>query len=536
MTTSIPASPREQLSRPPLREAEACTLVIFGATGDLTRRMLIPALFDLQCSGGMNTRCEIIGTGRTQLTDEEFRARVREAFAEAKDAVDTKDPRWQGFEQRLHYVVGDPNDAGLYARLAADLESRRRAGGNPNRLFYIATPSSLARPIIEGLGAAGLAKNDAGWSRIVIEKPFGRDRLSGRELNRVVSGVFAEEAVFRIDHYLGKETVQNILVFRFGNTMLEPIWNRNYIDYVEITAAETLGVEARAGFYEETGALRDMVTNHLLQLLTLTAMEPPVSLGADAIRDQKVQLLRAIRPMTVAEVEQRTVRGQYGAGTVAGQAVTGYQDEPGVRADSRAETYAAIDFRVDNWRWEGVPFYVRTGKRLSGRHTEVVVHFKRTPQALFALPPEKELEPNRIVLRIQPDEGITIGFAAKRPGDELRSIGVEANFSYATSFPGKVPSAYATLLLDVMHGDPTRFTRRDEVDAEWRIITPIEEAWAQLPAPAFPNYGAGSEGPAEANALVGRGGHHWRPIVPLRADFAETVVTTATADATQALP
>ncbi len=516
MTTPVRALPREKISRPPLSEAEACTLVIFGATGDLTRRKLIPALYELQCLGGMSIRCEIIGTGRTPLTDEQFRGRLRETLAESKDAIDMNDPRWRGFEQRLHYITGDPNDAEFYPRLAADLDARRRAGGNANRLFYIATPSALARPIIEGLGAAGLAKNDAGWARIVIEKPFGRDLKSGQELNRVVSDVFAEEAIFRIDHYLGKETVQNVLVFRFGNSMLEPVWNRNYIDYVEITAAESLGVESRAAFYEQTGALRDMVTNHLLQLLTLIAMEPPVSLDADALRDQKVQLLSAMHPMTVDEVKQRTVLGQYGVGTVAGKPVPGYRDEPGVNAHSDTETYAAIDFRIDNWRWEGVPFFVRTGKRLSSQRSEVVVRFKRTPQALFSRAPEKDVEPNQITLRIQPDEGISIAFAAKRPGDELRSIGVEADFSYAESFDGKLPSAYATLLLDVMQGDSTRFTRSDEVDAEWRIITPIEEALAQLPATEFPNYAAGSDGPAEANALVGRCGHHWRPIAPPR--------------------
>jgi glucose-6-phosphate 1-dehydrogenase len=526
MTTSVPAPTPEQRSRPPLSEAEACTLVIFGATGDLTRRKLLPALYDLQCVGGMSNRCEIIGTGRTPLTDEQFRDRVRESLAESDDATDTADPRWRGFEQRLHYVVGDPNDAGFYGRLATDLESRRRAGGNPNRLFYIATPSSLARPIIEGLGAAGLANNDAGWSRIVIEKPFGRDLQSGRKLNRVVNGVFDEEAVFRIDHYLGKETVQNILVFRFGNTMLEPVWNRNYIDYVEITAAETLGVERRAPFYEDTGALRDMVTNHLLQLVTLTAMEPPVTLDANAIRDQKVQLLRAMRPMSVDEVTRRTVRGQYGAGTVDGQSVPGYRDEAGVNERSDTETFVAIDFRIDNWRWEGVPFYVRTGKRMNGRQTEVVVHFKRTPQALFARASQRDMGPNRIILRIQPDEGIAIAFAAKRPGDTLRSIGVQADFSYAESFGGKVLSAYATLLLDVMHGDTTRFTRRDEVDAEWRIITPIEEAWAAQPAPPFPNYGAGSDGPADAQALLGCSGRHWRPIAAPAEHLANSVVTT----------
>jgi glucose-6-phosphate 1-dehydrogenase len=385
MTTTVRASPLAPILRPPLREADACTIIIFGASGDLARRKLIPALYALRCAGGVNSRCEIVGTGRTRLTDEQFRGRVREAFTELKDPVKTSDPWWPEFESRLHYVTGDPNEPAFYSSLAADLEARRRTGGNPNRMFYIATPSTVAGPIIEGLGAAGLAKNAAGWSRIVIEKPFGRDLQSGRELNRIINGVFAEEAVFRIDHYLGKETVQNILVFRFGNTMLEPVWNRNYVDYVEITAAETLGLESRAAFYEETGALRDMVTNHLLQLLTLVAMEPPVALDADALRDQKVQLLRAIHPMTVDEVAQRTVRGQYGAGAAAEPPVPGYRDEPGVKARSVTETYAAIDFRIDNWRWAGVPFYVRTGKRLSRQQTEIVVHFKRTPQALFCI-------------------------------------------------------------------------------------------------------------------------------------------------------
>ena len=513
MTAIVHASASEKLVRPTMREAHPCTIIIFGATGDLTRRKLLPALYELHGAGGMNSSSDIIGTGRTPLTNEQFRERVRAAFADAKEPVDTNDPQWRAFEQRLSYISGDPSEAGLYSCLAAELRSRRQGVGNSNCLFYVATPSSLARPIIEGLGEASLSKNDLGWTRIVIEKPFGHDLQSGRELNRVVNDVFAEDAIFRIDHYLGKETVQNILVFRFGNTMLEPVWNRNYIDYVEITAAETLGVGSRAAFYEETGALRDMVTNHLLQLLTLTGMEPPVALDADALRDQKVQLLRAMRPMTADEVMQRTVRGQYGAGTVAGQPVVPYRAERGVLASSDTETYAAIDFRIDNWRWEGVPFYVRTGKRLASQHTEVVVHFKRTPQALFARAPEQDIEPNQIVLRIQPNEGISIGFAAKRPGDALRAIAVEADFSYAESFEGRVPSAYATLLLDVMHGDPTRFTRRDEVDAEWRIITPIKEAWASQPAPLVPNYAAGSDGPDGANALVERGGHSWSPIV-----------------------
>jgi glucose-6-phosphate 1-dehydrogenase len=313
VNATVHVSPPEKLVRPAMREADPCTFVIFGATGDLTRRKLLPALYELYGAGGMNSHCEIIGTGRTPLSNEQFRERVRDAFAESKDAVDTNDAQWRGFEQQLSYIPGDPSEPALYSRLATELEIRRNNGGSPNCLFYIATPSSLARPIVEGLGAAGLATNDLGWTRIVIEKPFGHDLQSGQELNRVVNGVFAEDAIFRIDHYLGKETVQNILVFRFGNTMLEPVWNRNYIEYVEITAAESLGVGSRAAFYEEAGALRDMVTNHLLQLLVLTAMEPPVALDADALRDQKVQLLRAMRPMTADEVKQRTVRGQYGS-------------------------------------------------------------------------------------------------------------------------------------------------------------------------------------------------------------------------------
>lgn len=514
MSVTVRAVPPETREQAPTPSAESCTVIIFGATGDLTRRKLMPALYSLRCFGGLSDRCEVIGTGRTPLSGEEFRGRMREAVAASQDGSDVDDPRWREFEQRLHYLPGDPGDRAFFPQLAAKLEAWRAGGTSPNTLFYIATPASLARPIIEGLGAAGLALNENGWSRIVLEKPFGRDLQSAQELNRVVNEVFPEEAVFRIDHYLGKESVQNLLVFRFGNSLFEPVWNRNYVEYIEITAAEALGVEHRAAFYEETGALRDMVTNHLLQLLTLTAMEPPAGFDGDAVRDQKVQVLRTIQPMTTGEVARRTVRGQYGPGTVDGAPVPGYRDEPGVARASPVETFAAIEFHVDNWRWAGVPFYVRTGKRLGRKMTEIRVHFRRPPQALFAGSPEAAAEPNLITLRIQPDEGITIIFAAKQPGLEMRPLPVEAEFAYAKGFPGKLPDAYATLLLDAMQGDGTLFTRRDEVEAAWRIITPIEEAWAQLPLPRFPNYASGSDGPPEVRSLMADRRHNWCSIAP----------------------
>ena len=507
----IEVNPLEKFSIEPLPAGDSCLLVIFGASGDLTRRKLIPGLYNLACVGCMNPQFEVLGVGRTPMSSEDFRSRLHEAVSKSGDARDFSEPLWHQFESRIHYFAGDINDDKFYLRLKEQLDEMEHAESSRNRLFYVSTPASVAAAIIEGLARAGLNRRDGAWTRIILEKPFGHDLDSARELNGVIHKVFDEGDVYRIDHYLGKETVQNILVFRFGNSLFEPIWNRNYIDHVEISAAETVGVEGRASFYEETGALRDMVANHLLQLLALTAMEPPIAFDADSVREQKVQVLRSIRPMTANEVAARTVRGQYGPGEIDGrQQVPGYRQEPGVAGNSVTETYVAVEFYVDNWRWAGVPFYIRTGKRLSGQASEIRVHLKRTPQALFASTPYEQLGPNVVTLRIQPDDGISIAFDVKRPGSQMRALTVDANFSYQSTFGSKGPPAYETLLLDSMRGDPTLFTRRDEVEAEWRIITPIEDAWAQLPAPAFPNYAAGSEGPAEADALIRDDHRQWR--------------------------
>jgi glucose-6-phosphate 1-dehydrogenase len=515
MTAIVEATPIDRIGMTPLPRGESCVLVIFGASGDLTRRKLIPALYDLACIGCMNPKFDVLGVSRTPMTSEEFRARMRESAAASQEARDFTPEQWAEFEKRLFYMRGDPNDASFCPSLRTRLDEMRAAGASANHLFYVSTPASVAGPIIEGLGAAGLNHNASGWSRIVLEKPFGRDLRSARELNAAVLRTFAERDVYRIDHYLGKETVQNMLVFRFANSLFEPVWNRNYVDYVEITAAETVGVESRAAFYEETGALRDMVANHLLQLLAFTAMEPPIAFDADAVREQKVQVFRSIRPMTREEVARRTVRGQYGPGDSQGQPVPGYRQEPGVSPNSSTETFVAIEFHVDNWRWAGVPFYVRTGKRLPRQLTEVRVHFKRTPQALFSRTPDERVEPNVVVIGIQPEEGIALQFGAKRPGSHMQVVPVQANFSYRTAFDGNTPVAYQTLLLDAMRGDPTLFTRGDEIEAEWSIITPIEEAWTQLPPPEFPNYAAGSEGPPAANELIGEELRGWKAISPV---------------------
>lgn len=495
-----------------MAEAEPCVIVIFGASGDLTKRKLLGALYRLACSGGMSADSRILGVDQGALSDDEFRAQARAALIDSQMTSHCDEAGWQRFASRLHYMHGDLKDVTMYRNIATRLEEMvALPDATGNRLFYCAIPPSLAPAIVEGLGAAGLTAEDRGWSRIILEKPFGHDLASARALNARIAPVFNEHQVYRIDHYLGKETVQNILVFRFGNALFEPVWNRNHIDYVEITAAEMVGVGSRGRYYEEAGALRDMVANHLLQLLALTAMEPPIAFDADAVRDQKVQVWRSIHPMTPAEVAERTVRGQYGAGLMEGENVPGYRDEKGVAKDSSTETFAAVEFRIDNWRWAGVPFYVRTGKRLASFVTEIALHFKRPPQALFAHA-KGVMEPNVIILRIQPDEGINVAFGAKWPGVQMQAATVEMVFGYQQVFGARLPAAYETLLLDAMLGDATLFIRSDSVEAQWRLITPIEEAWAQQRPPEFPDYAAGSDGPAAAAALLARNGHHWRPL------------------------
>ncbi len=493
------------------RTPEPCAMVIFGASGDLTRRKLLPALYNLARHRLLPLGFSVVGLARSEMNDQEFRRKMREAVESFASAGPLDDSIWENFAPGLHYVAANFRDRAGYEKLAALLsEIDRERGTCCNRVYYLAVPPSIYDDIIQGLDAAGLGQPPQGWTRIIIEKPFGRDLETARALNRTLGAVFREEQVYRIDHYLGKETVQNILVFRFSNGIFEPVWNRRYIDHVQITAAESLGVEERATYYEEAGALRDMIQNHMLQLLALTAMEPPAAFDADSVRGEKVKVFRSIRPISADEVNKLAVRGQYGEGRVNGEAVKGYRSEPGIKPDSSTETYAAVKFLIDNWRWADVPFYLRTGKRLPRRVTEIAIHFKQPPLLLFGRTPADQLEPNVLSLRIQPDEGISLKFGAKLPGPALRLRSVSMDFSYASSFGTGSADAYERLLLDCMLGDATLFARRDGVEAAWSIVTPILEAWAAEPPEEFPNYAAGTWGPKEAQEFIERDGRRWR--------------------------
>ncbi len=494
-----------------LPKAGGCALVIFGGTGDLARRKLMPALWRLQRQRCFDECFSIIGVGRDELGDEEFRDAMREALEEFSDDPPS-DEEWKAFADRLLYLAADLTEDDAYRRLADRLnELGESETALRNHLFYLAVPPALAPRIVRGLESAGLTGDERGWTRIVVEKPFGRDLESAHALNEEIGEVFAEPQVYRIDHFLGKETVQNILALRFGNMLFEPLWNRNYIEYVEITAAETIGVEDRAAFYDATGALRDMIANHLLQLLTLTAMEPPVAYDSESVREEKVQVLRSIAPLSPEDVAQRVVRGQHASGEIDGEPVVGYREIERVDPQSRTETFVALELRIENWRWAGVPFFVRTGKRLARTVTEIAVHFKRTPHSIFRQNDES-VAPNVIVMRFKPDEGISVTFSAKVPGEGMRTSRVRMDFDYEEAFGVELPDAYETLLLDAMQGDPMLFTRADEAEAQWRVVQPILETWESGEAPEFPNYVAGSSGPEAAARLVARRGFVWREL------------------------
>ncbi len=497
---------------PQQRVAPPCAVVIFGASGDLTSRKLVPALYNLALANLLPAQFAIVGVARRPLEVEQFRSRLRDAAGRFSRTSPLKAPLWESFAGSISYVSGDLSDPATYERLRgrlAEIDDRQGTAGN--RLYYLATPPSFFPTIVARLGEAGLNRggHPGGFTRLVVEKPFGRDLDSARALNRQVWQVFDEDQLFRIDHYLGKETVQNILALRFANRLWEPVWNAEHVDHVQITVAESIGIEGRGAYYEEAGAFRDMVENHMLQLLALVAMEPPINFTADAVRDETGKVLKALRPLSRQEVAEATVRGQYAEGWIDGQPAPDYRSEPNVAQDSTTESFAALRLFIDNWRWAGTPFYLRHGKRLPARLTEIAVQFKPAPHLPFASGDTAALEPNVLVLRLQPDEGITLRFGAKVPGMAMQIRSVNMDFLYGSSFLLPSPDAYERLLLDCLLGDHTLFTRADAVEAGWRFATPILEGWQALPTPPEP-YPAGSWGPKAADNLLARDGRRWR--------------------------
>jgi glucose-6-phosphate 1-dehydrogenase len=483
--------------------------VLFGASGDLSWRLIVPALFDLFMNGRLPKRFMLYCLGRADSNADALANHYRQGVALHSRSGAPADEAWQKFAGMIRYVRSDIGDQASFIHLGEVLASCEQDWNcKPDKVFYLATPPSLFEPIVCGLGTAGLAQ-DRERDRIVVEKPMGHDLESFRKINGVLCRFFSEQQVFRIDHFLGKETVQNILAMRFANPIFEPIWNRRYVDHVTITVTETLGVEQRGGYYEHAGALRDMVQNHLLQLLCLVAMEPPVVYEADDIRDRKIDVMHALRPITGETVPDCAARGQYGEGWMQGTHMPGYRDEPGVDRHSNSETYAALKLYVDNWRWQDVPFYLRTGKRLTAAVSEISIRFRDVPHHAFPASAGLNTQPVRLVIQIQPEQGIVIKFMAKEPGPELRLHPVDMRFSYKDAFKVDSPAAYETLLWDVMTGDATLFMRADQVEAAWELLMPVLEAWADNPAPDFPNYAAGSWGPETAESLIARDGKSW---------------------------
>src|SRR2546425_601904 len=509
MATAATAN-REQEIQPTGKAAGPCVMVLFGAAGDLTKRKLVPALFNLAKAKLLPTNFAVLGVSVDDLSLEQFRSQVTQFLPPEDHTIEA----WDWFTKRLYYERGDFADPNTYSTLAnrlADIDRQHHSEGN--YLFYLATAPKFFAEIVQRLGESGLSNQENGrWRRVVIEKPFGHDLDSAKSLNRQIKSVLQENQIYRIDHYLGKETVQNIMVFRFDNAIFEPIWNRRYIDHVQITNAETVGVEQRGGYFDQAGTLRDMVPNHMMQLLSLTAMESPVSFQADAVRHEQAKVLHSIQALDSEEVLHRSVRGQYGDGLLGDERVPAYRAEPGVSPESRMETFVALKLNIDNWRWAGVPFYVRTGKRLAKRHTEITVQFKRTPFELFRNAPFHKLHTNTLVIQIQPVEGISLSFGAKVPGPLLRVGSVDMSFEYSKYFGAAAYTGYEVLLYDCMIGDATLFQRADMVEAGWSVVDPILDVWKALPPRRFPNYAGGTWGPKDADELMERDEREWRKI------------------------